>query len=287
MLTYHRPQAIEDTLALIRDAPGSVRPLAGGTDLMPRWSKGLADMPDAVIDLKRVEGLAGVSRVDDWVRIGPCTLLADIESDPLIRASAPVLAEAAGRIACPQIRNRATIGGNLCNASPAADSAIPLILLDAMLELASIGPDGLITREVPVADFFHGPGQTDLAAGEILSAICFRPLSDDWFAEWQKFGTRPAMEIAVASVGVAFRLAGSTVSDARVGYGSVAPVPLRGTRAEVALNGKRLTDAVIEQAVEAARGEISPISDLRASDSYRREIVGVLLGRMLRRAIDA
>ncbi|RJP36254.1 MAG: xanthine dehydrogenase family protein subunit M [Phycisphaerales bacterium] len=257
---------------------------AGGTDLLPRWSKGVLQRPEVLVDLKRIPELKGVSRNDAEVSIGPCTPLSDLAVDPIIRQTAPVLAEAAGRVACAQVRNRATLGGNLCNASPAADTAVPLILLDATLELTAIGPGGPSVRDVAITDFFTGPGATVLAPGEILTHIRFEPQPPGTFAAWDKFGTRPSMEIAVASVGVALRLEGGTVTWVRVGYGSVAPTPLRGRAAEAVLTGSPLSMEVIERAAAAARAEIAPITDVRASEAYRRDVVGVMLGRMLKHA---
>lgn len=279
---YLAPQTLEEAVRVLVDRNAVI--LAGGTDTLPRWSRGLVEKPKAVIDLKRVAGLQGVSRADGEVRLGACTPLSEIASDPIIRAAAPVLAEAAGRIACPQVRNRATIGGNLCNASPAADTAVPLILLDAVLELARSSPEGIATREVPIADFFRGPGATVIAPDEILTHIRFEPMPEGTFAAWDKFGTRPAMEIAVASVGVMLKIEDGTIADARVAYGSVAPVPLRGRRAEAELISHTLSEDVIAKCEAAARDEVSPITDVRAGEAYRREIVGVMLRRMLERA---
>ena len=280
--TYLAPRTLEEATSVLTGADATI--LAGGTDLLPRWSKGLLERPAAVVDLKRVEGLHGVARVNGEVRIGACMPLSELTCDPIVLAEAPVLAEAAGRIACPQVRNRATIGGNLCNASPAADTAVPLLLLDAVLKLASWGGDALTVREVPIAEFFRGPGDTVLAPGEILTHIRFKPLGEGAFATWDKFGTRPAMEIAVASVGVALAFEEATVARARVGYGSVAPVPLRGRGAEAELVGHALSTDIIEKCVAAAGEEIAPITDVRAGEGYRREIVGVILMRMLERA---
>ncbi len=295
---YIAPRTLEE---LTRMASGTgVTILAGGTDLHPRWSKEIAERPQAILDVKGVAELVGISRTDGEVSIGACTLMSELEADPIIRAVAPMLAEAAGRIACPQIRNRATIGGNLCNASPAADTAVPLILLDAVVELASCNPDGASAtgdghyalREVAITDFFKGPGSTGLAPGEILTRVRFKPPADDrqesrsrgWFWAWDKFGTRPAMEIAVASVGVLLDIDAGIVTHARVGFGSVAAVPLRGSKTEAQLVGQRLSDTVIEKCTAAAREEIAPITDVRAGEAYRREVVGVMLKRMLEHA---
>lgn len=292
---YLTPRSLEGAARAL--ARPEATALAGGTDVLPRWSKDPGRSPATVVDLKRVEGLHGVTRGNGEIHVGACTLLSEIASDPIVRAAAPVLAEAAGRVACPQIRNRATIGGNLCNASPAADTAVPLILLDATLELASLEAGGLKVRSVPITNFFLGPGRTVLGQGEVLTRIRFKPLSDsttacdlqptglsDRFSAWDKLGTRPAMEIAVASVGLVLRFEQGKTVLARVGYGSVAPTPLRGHGAEKQLVGRVLSTGVIDQCIAAAREEISPITDARASSEYRREVVGVMLRRMLQRA---
>ncbi len=279
---YWAPQTLEEAARVV--AQGRATVLAGGTDMLPRWARGLVQRPEAVVDLKRIEGLKGVSRANGEVCLGACTTLSEIASDSIIQAAAPVLGQAAGRVACVQVRNRATIGGNLCNASPAADTAVPLILLDAVLELASASEDGLAVRQVAIADFFRGPGLTVLGPGEILTRIRFKPLPQNLFAAWDKFGTRPAMEIAVASVGVALKVEDRTVAHARVGYGSVAPIPLRGRKAEAELVGNALSAEVISRCEAAAREEIAPITDVRAGEAFRREVVGVMLRRMLERA---
>ncbi len=279
---YRAPRTMREVAELIgRDGATA---LAGGTDLLPRWSAGRQQRPRLLVDLKGVEDLRGVSRDSGEVIIGACTPLSEIASHEIIRQAGPLLAEAAGRVACCQIRNRATIGGNLCNASPAADTAVPLILLDAVLDLASATPEGLIVRQVPICEFFRGPGTTALGPAEILTHIRFKPQPREVFAAWDKFGTRPSMEISVAAVGVALQIEAGQVTHARVGYGSVAPVPLRGRQAEAELVGQPLTAEVIEKCQAAAREEITPISDVRAGAAYRREVVGTLLRRMLENA---
>ena len=303
---YLAPQTLEEVTRIAARTGATI--LAGGTDLHPRWTKEIVPRPAAMVDVKAIEELKGIRQTDGVVCIGACTLMSELETDPIIRAAAPVLADAAGRVACPQIRNRATLGGNLCNASPAADTAVPLLLLEAVIELASSGPDGVALREVPITDFFCGPGVTSLAPGEILTRVRFKPFPEGWFWAWDKFGTRPAMEIAVASVGVvlgwvaqgfssggcelhpevvsptAEAMGHPLVSYARVAYGSVAPVPMRGRQAEAELVGRRLCESVIEKCTAAAREEIAPITDVRAGEGYRREVVGVMLRRMLQNA---
>lgn len=284
-MTFHRPTTLKEALEILKGASGTALPYAGGTDLWPRWSRGVACQPDTIVDLKHIQGLTGVSRSNGQISIGACTSMTAVSTNGDVLSAAPVLALAAGRIACPQVRNRATIGGNLCNASPAADTAIPLILLDAVVELSSIDGGGrILAREVPIADFFAAPGSTAAVSGEVLTCIRFEPLPEGMFAAWDKFGTRPAMEIAVASVGVAVTMQDGAITRARIGYGSVAPVPLRGRCAEAELVGRALDRGAIEKCESAVRAEISPITDVRASEGYRREVVGVMVRRMLARA---
>ncbi|MFQ5591872.1 MAG: FAD binding domain-containing protein [Phycisphaerae bacterium] len=280
---YVAPRTLDEAVGLLSTEEEAVA-LAGGTDLLPQWVKGRLRRPSVIVDLKNVEDLRGISRRQGEVLIGACTPMSDIAIDSLIRTEVPALAEASGRIACAQIRNRATVGGNLCNASPAADTAVPLLLLEAKLDVASASPTGLRVREIPVTAFFAGPGVTGLEPGEVLIRVRIRPLTDGWHVEWDKFGTRCAMEIAVASVGLAVKIVDGLVAEVRVGYGSVAPVPARGPQAEAALIGRPMNPDAIGRCIAAARAEIQPIDDVRASASYRREILGVMLGRMLERA---
>jgi CO/xanthine dehydrogenase FAD-binding subunit len=279
MVSYHRPGTVQEALAILHQYKDSAAPFAGGTDLIVRCEKGFMPRPEAIVDLKSVEELGGITRANGEIRIGALATMSELKRNALIRDAAPALAEAASRVACPQIRNRATVGGNLCNASPAADTAIPLFLYDAVLDLV----DGAGTREVPVAAFFKGPGATVLKPGELLAAIRFK-VPEGVYAAWDKFGTRPSMEIAVASVGVAFKMEAGRISGARVGYGSVAPVPLRGKHAEAVLEGETLSAALIGKCEQEAREEITPITDVRASEGYRRQVIGVMLRRMLERA---
>ncbi|MBU0719034.1 MAG: xanthine dehydrogenase family protein subunit M [Planctomycetes bacterium] len=297
MADYHRPATVDEALSLLGQSGEVVLPLAGGTDLLPRWSKGVIPRPEAIVSLTALADLRGISQTNGEIRIGACTPICEIAADPQVRATAPVLAKAAGRIACPQVRSRATIGGNLCNASPAADTAVPLILLDAVCDVVAAAPRGPVVRQIPITEFFTGPGVTALKPGELLTHVHFeagvnaggprttKSAARGWtFSAWDKFGTRPSMEIAVASVGVALKIENGTVTDARVGYGSVAPTPVRGRGAEAELIGNPLSAEVIAKCVTAAAAEIAPISDVRAGADYRREVVGVMLRRMLENA---
>jgi CO/xanthine dehydrogenase FAD-binding subunit len=293
MPTFMKPRTLAEVMEALRDGrEGKSVPFAGGTDLMVLWKRHGRPFPEVVVDLKSVDELAAIAVDGRSLVVGACASLSAIAGSGDVRALCPILAEAAGRVACPQVRNRATIGGNLCNASPAADTALPLIVSDAVLEIVPLGGDGM--REVAACDFFTGPGRTVLEPSELLARVRI-PLDDAaggpdpsggkagprGFAAFRKFGTRPAMEIAVASAAVSLTIEKDTVTRARAAFGSVAPVPLRGRTTETVLEGRPLDDTVIATACSAAMSEISPITDVRASEDYRRELIGILLRRML------
>jgi len=281
MPTFLKPRTLAEVMEALRDGrDGKSVPYAGGTDLMVLWKRHGRPFPEVVVDLKDVAELGTIAVDGPFLVIGACTALSAIAANAAVRAHCPVLAEAAGVVACPQVRNRATIGGNLCNASPAADTALPLLVADALLEIAS--PGGEEMREVAACDFFTGPGQTVLEPGELLVRIRI-PLESAGrsFSAFRKFGTRPSMEIAVASAAVALVIENGAVTRARAAFGSVAPVPLRGRATEAALEGHPLDNETIAAACRAAMSEVSPITDTRASEEYRQELIGVLLRRIL------
>jgi CO/xanthine dehydrogenase FAD-binding subunit len=180
------------------------------------------------------------------------------------------------------VRNSATIGGNVCNASPAGDLIIPLILLDAEVELASWSGGSIAVRAVPLCDFFLGPGMTRMEANELVVAFRFALPDERFVAVFNKFGTRPALDIAIVSLGIAGTRRNGALESARVAFGAVAPIPLRGRKTEAAIEQQPLTDEVITGAVETALEEISPISDVRASAWYRKRLIRVLTERLLR-----
>jgi CO/xanthine dehydrogenase FAD-binding subunit len=207
--------------------------------------------------------------------------VAEIRDDRFLNEHGGILTKTADCFAGGQVRNSATVGGNICNASPAGDMIIPLILLDAIVELASWADGAVAARTVPLCDLFVGPGETVIQANELLTSIRFPTPVSDPFARFSKFGLRPAMDIAVVSVGVFGQRRNGALEQVRVAFGAVAPIPLRGRRTESAIEGRDVNDEVIAEAVQAAEEEISPISDVRASAWYRRELVRTLLSRIL------
>ncbi len=271
---YHRPHSLGEALELKAAVPGA-RVIAGGTDLMVRLrSRELA--PPALISLRRIPDLAGVREEQGGARIGAATTFTDLLADPIVARDYPVLAQAAGRVGSRQIRNAGTVGGNLANASPCADSAPPLLALGARVRLERSGG----SRELPLEDFFLGPGAAALEADEILTAVLLPPPEPGARAVFLKKG-RVKMDLAVASVAVLLVVEGDTCRRARVTAGSVGPVPLRLREVEALLEGAVPTPERVAEAAEVAMRSVTPITDVRGAADYRRRIVGVFLKRAL------
>ncbi len=281
---YHRPTSLREALALMADAEVPLWPVAGGTDLLVKdHRRQMPPGPWEMMSLKRVPELGGIAEDGDAIRIGGAVTMRELASHTLLGAKLPVLALAADHMASPQIRAVATIGGNMANASPAADLAVPLLLLDADVELASCGGDGGPNlRRVPLAEFFTGPGTTVMEKNELLRALIIPAQPAGMRFASDKPGTRPAMVCAHASAGMGLLLDGDTIQDVRVAFGALADRPIRGPETEAALRGKHLDEETLKRASETARQEVSPISDVRGSETYRRELAASLVRRLIR-----
>lgn len=276
---YIAPTSLEQAAEVL--AGKDVTILAGGTDLMPQGNAGRVQFKNTLMNIRRVQELKGITQEGEWVRVGALTTITELMESDLIRRHFPVLVEAGDHFASGQIRNAGTVGGNICNASPAGDTLVPLIVLDAQVELAS-KPDGsLNVRVVPLAEFFTGPGRTRREANELLAAVRLPIPPAGSFARFFKFGTRPALDISAISIGLAGVMKGGVLSRVRVAFGAVAPTPVRGKATEQALEGRALTPETIDAAAIAARDEVKPISDVRASAWYRKELIHNMTRRML------
>jgi carbon-monoxide dehydrogenase medium subunit len=272
---YHRPDSLREACALLSEPDAVV--LAGGTDLMVRWRTGRS-APSSVVSLRGLDELTGITATPDGaIRIGARVSLSELMADTTIRERCPVLIRAARFMGSPAVRHLATVGGNCCNASPAADLPPPLLVLDATVEITSADA----TRTVALADFFAGPGTTVLARGEILSAIILPARPGAWRTAFVRLDMRRAMDIALVSVAASLRWEGDSVVDARIALGAVAPTPLRAIAAETAVTGRSLDVGALGGAAQAAMAEATPITDARASADYRRAMVGVLTRRAL------
>ncbi len=279
---YLAPTSLVQALAVLADGGGATL-LAGGTDLMPQSRAGRVPAARTLLNIRRIPGLDGIVLDGGALRLGALVTLATLLEHPLVRAHAPLLAEAADHFASDQIRNAATLGGNLCNASPAGDLAPPLLVLDAEVELASLGNAGAVrSRWLPLAEFFTGPGRTQRTADELLCGVRFPLPPPGHRVRFYKGGTRPALDIATISIALAARRdADGSLHDVRLALGAVAPTPLRARRTEQILEGRRLDAALADEAAHCAAEEATPIDDVRASAWYRKELVHNMTRRML------
>jgi carbon-monoxide dehydrogenase medium subunit len=278
---YFAPTTLPEAIETLARYNGDARALAGGTDLLIQLKEGRA-APKVVVNIKRIPELRGIAigHQPSILSLGALTTAEDIRLSPIVREHAPGLADAAATIASVQIRNLATIGGNVCNASPAADLTPILIALDAAARIA--GPEG--ERRVSLDEFFTGPGTTRLKPGELLISI-EAPLPTAP-ALYLKHAPRAAMDIAVVGVGLSARTNGGACVDARIVLGAVAPTPLRARRAEAELIGQSLAAGRIRRAAQVAADEARPIDDVRGSAWYRRRMVEVLTRRGLAQLIS-
>ncbi len=274
-----QPSTVREAVRALA-ARGAVA-MAGATDLIPAMRKGEI-RPRILVNLKGIAGIRGVKRTRRGIWIGALTRVADLLDDPVIAQNLPLLAEVAAEFASPQIRNLATIGGNLCNAAPSADLALPLLVFDATAEVR--GRSG--KREIATSDFFRGVNRTALRRGEILTGLLVPRPRVRTGAAHLKLGVRKAMDLAFVGIAAAVQVSsdGKKCRRARVALGSVAPTPRRAAKAEAVLEGQVVTSQLIDEAAEAAVSAARPVSDLRASADYRREMTRVLTGRALREA---
>jgi len=277
---YYTPESLFEVWAIHKRYP-SVRYIAGGTDLMVRLNN-QEIRPHALISLRSIPELCGID-IGDRIRIGATTTITGLIQHPELGRIFPVLIQAAKRLGGTQIRNVATIGGNLCNCSPCADTALPLLVHEARVVLKS--PAGV--REVPLSDFFVSPGESCLLHREVLTDILLDKPAAETKAVFLKKG-RVRMDLAIASLAllVEKKSGGRTSVKVRIAAGSVAPVPLRLKEVEELLENTVLSEEILLDAQKMAEDTVSPISDIRSTEDYRRRIVGVYLKRALRELLD-
>jgi len=277
-LEFHAPAALDEVFALLEEHGDEARLYAGGTDLLPGLRRGKFRCRQ-LIALKGVAGLDEI-RFDTTrgLGIGACALLDDVQRHPAVVEHYPVLASAIRLLATVQVRNKATVAGNLCNASPCADTGPPLMALGARMVV--VGPQG--RRELSLEDFITGPGRVALGAGELIEQIVVPPPAADLRTVFEKFSPRSKVDISAVSVAAALRLDGGVVRELSLFLGTVAPKPMRAAAAELELEGKAPSAATIDRAAAAARAECAPITDFRASADYKRHLVEVLVRRALR-----
>ena len=275
------PESVDDCVRLLAARGADAKLVAGGTDLLPQMKNGVV-RPAFVVDLSGVADLRALAGDDgEGLRVGASVTAREIETDPRVRSRYPALAESAALVGSLQIRNLATVGGNLCNAAPSADMAPPLLALAALAVIA--GPKG--RRRVPLAEFFLGVRRTVLAPDELLIELIVPAPAPRSGGNYLRHTPRRELDIAVVGVASLLTLTDGICATARIALAAVAPIPLRATAAERALEGQPLTAAQIERASELAAEAARPISDQRGSAEFRVHLVRVLTRRTLRTAL--
>jgi carbon-monoxide dehydrogenase medium subunit len=280
---YAAPTSLAEATALVARAEGTARVLAGGTDLLVQLREHLRDA-DLVVDLKKIPELMEISYSPvKGLTLGAAVPCYRIYENAEISAAYPALVDAAQIVGGWQIQSRASVGGNLCNSSPAGDTIPPLIVLQATCRITGHGG----TREVPAEAFCTAPGRNVLGRGEILESLVLPPSAPLSGSAYERFIPRNEMDIAVAGAASCVRLGsgGETIEEARVGLAAVAPTPLFAAEASASLKGKLATEETFVKAGELARKVASPISDMRGTAEFRLHLVGVLVKRTLARAV--
>ncbi len=281
-MKYTHPTTVDDAVAALAGASGSTYVLAGGTDLLVQLRAGFIE-PDLVVDIKGIEETRTITREGDGFRVGAAVAGAEVTEHPDLPRVWPGVAESFDLIGSAQIQGRASMGGNLCNASPAADSVPALIAAGAICTIA--GPNG--RREIPVEDFCIGPRKTTLEAGEFLVSFFLPPRAKHSGDAYLRFIPRTEMDIAVVGAGVNLTLDDDgTCKAARVALGAVAPTARLVPDAAAALQGSKVDDAALEKAAAAARAACNPIDDKRGTIEYRIHVAGVLTTRAARIALE-
>lgn len=284
---YIRARTLEEALQLLADCGPEARVLAGGTDLLPEMRSGKL-APRYLIDISRLAELQGIRATEEegeeGLIIGALTTVREVETSPLLVGGYRVLAQAAGTLGSVQVRNRATIGGNLCHAAPSADTAPALLVLDAQAEIA--GPEG--RERIPLEQFFLGPGQTILGPGQLLVNLYLPRPAAGTAGVYIKHSLRRAMDLAFVGVAALLSVSDGHLQKVRIALGAVAPTPMRARQAEEVLLARGdLSPATIAEAARVAAEEARPIDDIRSTAWYRRRMVEVETRRALAQAAEA
>ena len=278
---YHAPTSVAEAVKLLSEYGGDASALAGGTDLIVRMKDG-SHRPKHVVNLKKIMGLAEIKETRESIHIGALTRIRDIEKSELIGKRLPVLQEAARTLGSVQIRNLATLGGNLCNASPCADTAVALLAYDAVAHIA--GPSG--DKAVPLDGFFKGPGATALERGEILTGVSVPKPAKNTVGRWLRVA-RASMDIASISLAVTVKLKDGVAEDSRFAWGTVAPTPMRTKEVEAYVRGRRLDQACIEEAATLASRGIKPRESGRSRGPYKRRVAHGFVVEALTSLVEA
>ena len=281
-MRYHTPSTFEAASALAAEAAGVTRFLAGGTDVLVQLRAGMVT-PDDLIDLKKIDGVKAMTRTKDggW-QIGVAVSGAELGANAALVADWPGVVEGMELVGSTQVQGRATLVGNLCNGSPAADSVPGLVAAGATVTVT--GPSG--SREVPVGEIPAGPGKTALKKGEVISCVTLPPRGKNGGDAYLRFIPRTEMDIAVVGCAVNLRLDGDRIAEARVVLGAVAPTVITVPEAAKAIVGTTLDDAALDTLAQAASAACKPIDDKRGTVAFRTDVSGVLARRAAKIAYD-
>lgn len=276
---YFAPDTLDEALQLLNRYAPQIHVLAGGTDLVRDMNLEFK-IPDNILWIGKLP-LEYIIEDGDIIRVGAATRMQTVGSSPVLKEKARAVAQAAGKLASPPVRSLATLGGNLCTASPAADCGCALLGLDADVVLTSLGGQ----RVVPLTQFYLGPNKTVIQPGELMTEIRIRPTGNGEGSAYQKIGRRQAMTLAVLNATSRVKLDRlGLVDDVSIAVGAAAPTLLRITAAETMLRGKPLSEAAIIEAGEIASRDIDPIDDVHGTVWYRRKVTKILVSRTLREA---
>lgn len=282
---YLVPPSLEEALAMLKECQGQARVIAGGTDLIIQLKKKEVTAK-CLVDVTKLDELKGIELEDDFIRIGACVTHQELASSALIRERAAALVEGASQVGSPQIRNMGTVGGNIVNAQPAADTVVPLMALEAEVEVATVTG----TRRDPLGGLCIGPGQCTVdSTAEILTAVRFRALDPNQGSAFERLAKRKALALPILNAAAVVTLndGRDTFQEVRLAVGPVGPTPSRAFNAEEVLRGAAVEAQAIAAAMEIAAQEAQPRSNpLRGSQEYRQEMVKVLLRRSLERAVQ-
>lgn len=281
--SYFSPRTLREAIELLSQHGQEAKILAGGTDLLVEMKEGIV-IPQYVIDLKNIPALNHIKLENQYLKIGALATVHEIEVHPSVREHAGILAQAASLLGSLQIRNKGTIGGNLCHASPAADLAAPLLALDG--KVGMIGKNG--ERMEDLENFFVGPGMTTLKSDEILTEIQVPLPPPGSTGIYLKFSPRKAMDLALVGVAALITLnrTSQICTRARIALGAVAPTPARAKKSEKILEGQRIARGLLQEVSDQAAEESRPISDVRGSAWYRKEIVKILVEQGIAQTFD-
>lgn len=278
------PSSIEEACKMQAEYGAAARVMAGGTDVVPPMKDG-ALKADYIICINRLPGLDDLTYDEkEGIHIGCLTKLFDIQSSKLLHKVNPAVSQAAKYVATTQVRNKGTMVGNICNASPSCDTGPILIAMDATIQIKGAERD----REVPAVDFFKGVKRTclDPEAGEIVVGIQIPPLGENEHAAYIKHSVRKAMDLAIVGVAAWVKMNGNIIEDVRLAIGACATTPIRAYAAEEYLKGKELNDENLNEAGIIAMRNVRPIDDVRASAEYRKDMVRVFVKRAVKKAIE-